>query len=289
MKQYFSYFKWMFLILGGLALITGFVGVANLLMPDKIYDRQNNAAPKERVFDYAEVLTDAQERDLEALIEKRESQIGCDIVVVTINQSLYDIYGITEDTDWNWEWSITEFAETFYINKGYGFNVAGENGDGALLLHNYDPVEKGLHLTHGGRVWNHYSDEMVSDVLDKVYYKAKISPYEAYKYYIENMYEEMSGKAAKLNLPPVVLFIIAVIAAAIFIATHLKSKEGEKTTTSSTYVENNSVQFKVKTDELINKYVTSRVIQTSSSSGGSRSGGGRSSGGSRMGGGSRRG
>ena len=226
---------------------------------------------------------------LEELIAKREKQIGCDIVLVTIDESLYDIYGITEDTDYNWEWSITEYAESFFIDNGFGYNVAGQNGDGALLLHNWHPIEKGLHVTHGGRVWNHYSDSMISDLLDDIYYKAKIDPYEAYKYYIENMYREMSGQANKINLPPFILFIIAIVAATIFIATHMKSKEGSKTTTASTYVENGSVQFKVRTDQLVNKYVTSRVIQTSSSSGGSRSGGGRSSGGSRMGGGSRRG
>ncbi len=289
MKQYFSYFKWIFIALGALTVITIFVAVVRAIVPGEIYVRKNSAAPEERVFDYADVLTNSEERDLEELIAKREKQIGCDIVLVTINESLYDIYGITEDTDWNWEWSITEYAETFFIDNNFGYNVAGQNGDGALLLHNWDPVEKGLHLTHGGRVWDHYSDSMIADVLDEVYYKAKTDPYEAYKYYVENMYREMSGQANKINLNPLILFIIAIVAAAIFIATHMKSKEGEKTTTASTYVENGSVQFKVKTDQLVNKYVTSRTIQTSSSSGGSRSGGGRSSGGSRMGGGSRRG
>ena len=289
MKQYFSYFKWIFIALGALMAITIFVAVARAIIPGEIYVRKNTEAPEERVFDYADVLTNSEERDLEELIAKREKQIGCDIVLVTIDESLYDIYGITEDTDYNWEWSITEYAESFFIDNGFGYNVAGQNGDGALLLHNWHPIEKGLHVTHGGRVWNHYSDSMISDLLDDIYYKAKIDPYEAYKYYIENMYREMSGQANKINLPPFILFIIAIVAATIFIATHMKSKEGSKTTTASTYGENGSVQFKVRTDQLVNKYVTSRVIQTSSSSGGSRSGGGRSSGGSRMGGGSRRG
>ncbi len=289
MKQYFSYFKWIFIALGALMAITIFVAVARAIIPGEIYVRKNTEAPEERVFDYADVLTNSEERDLEELIAKREKQIGCDIVLVTIDESLYDMYGITEDTDYNWEWSITEYAESFFIDNGFGYNVAGQNGDGALLLHNWHPIEKGLHVTHGGRVWNHYSDSMISDLLDDIYYKAKIDPYEAYKYYIENMYREMSGQANKINLSPFILFIIAIVAATIFIATHMKTKEGSKTTTASTYVENGSVQFKVRTDQLVNKYVTSRVIQTSSSSGGSRSGGGRSSGGSRMGGGSRRG
>lgn len=288
MKQYFSYFKWMFIVLGVLAVITGVVAAANALASGNTYVRGNNEAPEQRVYDYADVLTDAEEKDLEELIAKRESQIGCDIVLVTIDESLYDIYGITEDTDSNWEWSITEYAETFYIDNNFGFDKPGVEGDGALLLHNWHPIEKGLHVTHGGRVWDHYSDSMIADVLDEIYDKAKNDPYEAYKYYVENMYQEMSGKAGNIDLNPFMLFIIAVIAAAVFIATHIKPKQGSKTTTSSTYVENGSVKFNIQRDELVNKYVTKRVIQ-SSSSGGSGSSGGRSSGGSRMGGGSRRG
>ena len=287
MKQYFSYFKWMFIVLGAVAAITGVVALANAMASEKVYTRTNREAPEQRVYDYADVLTDEEEKDLEELIAKREGQIGCDIVLVTINESLYDIYGITEDTDANWEWSITEYAELFYLDNNYGFDETGVEGDGALLLHNWHPVEKGLHVAHGGKVWDHYSDSMIADLLDEIYYKAKKDPYEAYKYYVENMYDEMSGKASAIDLNPFVLFIIAVVVAAIFIATHIKPKEGSKTTTSSTYVENGSTKFNVQRDELINKYITKRVIQSSSGGGGSS--GGRSSGGSRMGGGSRRG
>lgn len=288
MKQYFSYFKWLFIVLGVLAVITGAVAAINAIASNTTYIRKNNAAPEQRVYDYADVLTNAEEKELEELIAKREVQIGCDIVLVTIDESLYDKYGVTVDTDSNWEMCMIQYAEDFYIDNQFGFNRPGEEGDGALLLHNWDPVEKGLHLAHGGRVWDHYSDAMIEDVLDEIYYEAKNDPYEAYKYYVENMYYEMSGKASHINLNPFILLIIAVIAAAIFIATHIKPKEGSKTTTSSTYVENGSIKFNVQRDELINKFVTKRVIQ-SSSGGGSRSSGGRSSGGSRMGGGSRRG
>ncbi len=287
MKQFFSYFKVLFIILGIVAVITGVVGISQLL--ESGYVRKNSEAPSERVYDYADVLSEKEEEKLAALIAKREQQIGCDIVLVTINESLYEKYGVTEDTDANWEECITRYAEDFYIDNGYGYNLPGEDGDGALLLHNWYPEEKGLHLAHGGRVWDHYSDGMIADVLDEVYYEAKESPYRAYRIYIEDMYREMSGKNANINLNPFVLFIIAVIAAGIFIGMHIKSKEGQKTTVASTYVENGSVRFHVQKDELVNKFVTSRVIPRDTGSSGGSGGGGRSSGGSRMGGGSRRG
>lgn len=287
MKQFFSYFKFLFIILGILAVVTGVTGAVQLMSGS--YIRKNSGAPSERVYDYADVLSDAEEEKLVKLIEKREKQIGCDIVLVTINESLYEKYGVTEDTDANWEACITRYAEDFYIDNGYGYNLPGEDGDGALLLHNWYPGEKGLHLAHGGRVWDHYSDGMIADVLDEVYYKAKESPYRAYRLYIEDMYREMSGKSSKINLNPFLLFVIAIVSAGIFVGTHIKSKEGQKTTVPSTYVENGSVRFHVQRDELVNKFVTSRVIPQNTSSGGRSGGGGRSSGGSRMGGGSRRG
>lgn len=287
MKQYFSYFKFIFIIFGVLAVVT--IGATLVNSATGKYTRTNDEAPSRRVYDNADVLSDSEEEKLEELIAKRENQIGCDIVLVTINESLYDLYGITEDTDSNWEKSITQYAEDFYIDNDFGFDRPGENGDGALLLHNWHPIEKGLHLTHGGKVWDHYDDYMISEVLDAIYYRAKSDPYNAYKYYIENMYKEMSGNGNNIELNPLLLLVITVVVAGIFISTHLKVKEGQKTTASTTYVENGSVKFNVKRDELVNKYVTSRVIPQSTSGGGGGGGGRRSSGGSRMGGGSRRG
>lgn len=283
MKQFFSYFKIVFIALGVLLIVTV---VTTLTKGNIKYDRKNDKAPTQRVYDYAEVLTQEQEDELEKLIAKRENQIGCDIVLVTINESLYEKYGITEDTDANWERCITRYAEDFYQDNGFGYDEPGIDGDGALLLHNWYPDEKGSHLTHGGRVWEHYDDDMIGEVLDEVYYRALSNPYDAYRYYIEDMYNEMSGKGNAI--PPVMILLCAVLVSGIFVCMHIKSKEGTKTTTETTYVENNSIKYNIKRDELKNKYVTSRVIPKSSS-GGSGGGGGRSSGGSHMGGGSRRG
>lgn len=283
MKQFFSYFKIVFIALGILLIVTV---VTTLTKGNIKYDRKNDKAPTQRVYDYAEVLTQEQEDELEKLIAKRENQIGCDIVLVTINESLYEKYGITEDTDANWKRCITRYAEDFYLDNGFGYDEPGIDGDGALLLHNWYPAEKCSHLTHGGRVWEHYDDDMIGEVLDEVHDRALSNPYDAYRYYIEDMYNEMSGKGNAI--PPVIILVCAVLVSGIFVCMHIKSKEGTKTTTETTYVENNSIKYNIKRDEIKNKYVTSRVIPKSSG-GGSGGGGGRSSGGSHMGGGSRRG
>ncbi len=288
MKKYFSYFKFLFIILGILAVVTAGAAVVSKL--NSTYVRKNSEAPARRVYDYAEVLTEKEEDKLAELIARREKETGCDIVLVTINESLYKKYGVTEDTDKNWESCMMRFADDFYDENNFGYNRV--HGDGVLLLHNWYPAEKGSWLSTCGRALDRYSRSMVNNILDDVYAKAKRNPYQAYRSYIENVYRDMSGKG-KINLNPLILLVISVVAAGIFIATHIKSKEGEKTTAASTYVENNSVRFRIQRDELVNKFVTTRVIPRNTGGGGGGHSGGAgshmSSGGVSHGGGGRRG
>ncbi len=288
MKEYFSYFKFLFITLGVIALITAGIGITRLI--EGGYVRGNMNAPSQRVYDYADVLSDAEEKKLTELIEKRELKIGCDIVLVTINESLYSKYGITEDTDRNWEYCMMNYADDFYDQKEFGFDEV--HGDGVLLLDNWYQGEKGSWLSTCGKVYDHYSARMVNKVLDDVYDLVDYSPYRAYESYIENVYKEMNRADAGININPFIMFVVAVFAAGFFITIHLKGKEGKKTTVASTYLENGSVRFNVSRDELVNKFVTSRVIPQdtggSSSGGGGRSGGHTSSGGVSHGGGGRR-
>lgn len=242
--------------------------------------------PLQRVYDEADVLTASEEEKLEELIAKREKQIGCDIVLVTINESILDG---KEDVGKNWENGMMNYADDFYDENKFGYDKV--HGDGVLLLDNWYEGEKGSWLSTCGRVYKKFSTRMIDDVIDDVFKQVEKSPYKAYCAYINDIYKEMSS-GAKAGLHPLVLFLIAVVAAVIFVFTHLKGKIGEKTTNSSTYVQEGSVKFLVKNDTLVNKFVTSRVIpkNTGGSSGSSGGGGGHTSSGgvSHGGGGGRR-
>lgn len=283
MKQYFSYFKFLFITILVMALLTGGIGVARSLTEKHI--RKNNAAEGERVFDYADVLTAAEEKKLAEQIAKREQQIGCDIVIVTINQSVLDFYGYGANTDSSWSRAMRDFADDFYDENGFGYNRV--HGDGVLLLDNWYEGEKGSWLSTCGRVLERYSNSMIDSVLDDVYDRVEKSPYKAYSAYIEDIYRDMMR--GRININPLIVLGAAAVAAVIFIVSHMKTKEGEKTTGASAYVENGSVQFTVMRDELINKHVTS-VAYNPGSGGGHSGGGGRhvSSGGVSHGGGGRR-
>lgn len=272
MKQYFSYFKILFIILGAVAVLTGSVAIIQMVSGSETYTRTNNEAPTQRVYDYAGVLSDDEEKMLADLIAERETQCGCDIVLVTINESLYEKYGITEDTDSNREDCMMQYADDFYDENLYGFDTV--HGDGALLLDNWYNGEKGSWLSTSGRVYSHYTYTMIDEVLDDVYDQVEYNPYKAYKAYVNDVYREMAGKNDAIELSVLPLFVISLVAAGIFMGMHLKGKSGTKTTTATTYVENGSIKFNVKSDELVNKYVTSRVIPRNTGSGGGRSGGG---------------
>lgn len=289
MKQYFSYFKYLFIILGVVALVTGVATGVRYATGRHV--RSNHDCPQERVYDYADVLTDKEEENLRKQIAKAETRTGCDIVLVTINESVLDYCGFKQNTDANWERAMMNYADDFYDENNYGFDEV--HGDGVLLLDNWYEGEKGTWLSTCGKAYMNYSTRMIDNVLDEVYDLVEISPYHAYTRYVKNVSADMGG-GQNIRLGLLTCIIVALIPSIIFIFVHLKPAEGKKSVTAQTYVEGGVPLMKVHADELINKTVTSRVIQTDSSrssGGGSSSGGGgghRSSGGVSHGGGGRR-
>lgn len=301
MKQYFKYFSVLYIIFGILLAITAVVFIGQLLMKEDVKTRANHECPTERVYDYADVLTDEEEDKLRERIALAEARTQCDLVIVTINESIIDYCGYEYNTDANWEDSMMNYADDFYDQNCYGYDKV--HGDGALLLDNWylegtSESQAGSWLSTCGAVYDRYSTYMIDDLLDEVYYGLDYGTYRAYLEYIDHIERYMSSDSEKVPLIPFgACFVVALIPAIIFVAIHLKSKEGNKTTNQSTYVDvqkSGNTVFKERRDELIDKRVTSVRIQTSSggSGGGSRSSGRggshRSSSGVRHGGGGRR-
>ena len=93
MKEYFKYFRWVFIVIAVLAIVLAAIkGAQGLAAITGSHERTNaECTTTQRVFDYADVLTDREEKKLESLIAKREKQTGCDIVLVTLYESLKSI------------------------------------------------------------------------------------------------------------------------------------------------------------------------------------------------------
>lgn len=301
-QQYISYFKIWFIVLGIVVVVAAVLFVGSLLKPASESERENTHSPSDRVYDNADVLSKAEEKKLEKLIEETENRIQCDIILVTINQRVENLdddeieeYGYRYD---DWELNMRDLADDFYDHNEFGYDEVGDDGDGVLLLDNWYSGQMGSWISTSGKVFEEFGDYEINRVLDAVDAGLATSPYAGYAAYVKKVEQLMSGGSGDLVVygsgSKYIFAVIAIpiIVALFFIFGNIKSKEGKVTTTASTYVANGKPKVNVSQDNYLRKHVTSRVIQTSSSSGGTRSGGGggghRSSSGRSHGGGGRR-
>lgn len=244
------------------------------------YVRTNTSCKtQERVFDYGDKLTDQEEDALRRLIAKREAQIGCDIVLVTLNEPVGDSM-----------YALRDYADDFYDENQFGYDKAW--GDGVLLVDNwysYGDYNGDTWLSTAGRVERKYSNGMINSLLDYVCEVVNANPYDAYTRYVNRVYEDMSGASfVFLRLKNNVILAIALVVTVLYLLINLSLEKGKKTTTAKTYMVSGNSYLRDKQDVLLTKNVTRRIIQTSSS-GGSSGGGGHhiSSGGHSHGGGGR--
>ena len=280
MREYFRYFRWIYIILAAMAILTVLLHVGPwgpAGKPD--YQRTNTeCATAERVFDDAGVLSDEEEEKLRQLIAKREEQTGCDIVLVTLREPLEEYARAIEPDVISSEY-VRVFAEQFWENTGFGYDKP--DGDGVILVDNWSREDDGkIHtwLCTTGRAYNAYYVEDVDRLLGNVYRYIEKDPYRAYKAYVDTFYHDMTGSGTgRFSVPGYIPWLIGLIASIIFMCCNWRSKQGKKTTTANTYVAGRQPVFRVSQDRFLRKTVTSRKIQTSSGSSGG--GGGRSHGG----------
>lgn len=290
-KQYLHFFRIWFVIVGVLFVFTMMVAAKRLLNTS---EGRNAQAPTERVYDYADVLTDAEEQQLRELIAEKEAEIRCDLVLVTIRQPVEgseakETYGYRY-TDWTL--NMQDIADDFYDNHFYGYN--SPYGDGALILDNCYEGQEGTHLSTSGRVFEWFGDKEIDRALTYVDQYIDSDPCKAYSACINYIAAEMSIESGSVGGMFLMLgLVVSTIVAGIFVATHLRSKEGKNTTTATTYIVGGKPVMNLQRDDFVRKHVSQRRIETSSStrSGSSSRGHGGahvSSGGHSHGGGSHR-
>lgn len=279
-KQYFKFFSIWFIVTGCLLLIGGAVLVGSMLKPAGY--RKNYDAPDERVYDYADVLTDEEEDDLRDYIEECEDKVKIDIVLVTIAEDMED--------GGSWESNMMNYADDFYDENEYGYNKV--HGDGVLLLDNWYEDQEGSWLSTCGSVYEEFGNYEIDRVLDVVYNQVETNPYKAYTSYVSTVTNYMTNAGSSVHIPWLFVVLAPIVVAVIFALINLSQKPAKDTTTASTYVTGGRPNMNVCTDDFIRKNVVTRRIQSNSGSGGGRSGGRggshRSSGGVRHGGGGRR-
>lgn len=277
MGRFLKRFKVCLIILGALLVIyLGIGAIHSLAGTLRNGDRQNaDCTTKERVFDTADVLTDGEEEKLRKLIAKREKQTGCDIVLVTLNESLEE-YAKKRQTYIAPDKYVMVYADDFYDEHMFGYDKP--QGDGVLLLDNLYRESDGWAyswLCTTGKAEEKYSSVMIDHLLEKSYRFSKVSPYMGYKAYINQFYHDMNGFGlinANFSVP--VLLIVSLAAAVLFVVFNLGSSAGAKTTTSRSYVKDGKVKVVRREDRFIRKNVVQHRIQTNNGSSGGHGGGG---------------
>ena len=261
MKKYIKHFS-VLLIIFAIVLVL-FVVALIKKEPDKeeqgVYERTNTEClTDERVFDYADVLSDDEEKSLRDLIAEKEGEIGCDIVLVTIS-----------DPDYAGDTAMMNYADDFYDNYKYGYDAPW--GDGALYLDNMLGVGNSYSwFSTSGRVEDTYSTSMINHLIDGVCDRVNADPYDAYVYYINSLSATMSGEDVSMYeaIPWYAIWGVAAVVTFVYVLVCINHNVGKKTTSANTYVAGGAAQFPDRRDVFISKHTTRRTIQSNSGSGG---------------------
>ncbi len=288
-RQYFKYFR-VWLIATAILLVAAIVATAVKYI-SRPAGRGNTSAPAERVYDFADVLTDEEEKELRAYIAECEEKAKIDIVIVTTNEP----FGLVESEKFN---VMMNYADDFWDERMYGYNRA--YGDGALLLDNWYKDEQGSQmgtwLSTSGKMESIVGAYEEDQILDAMYAYIEQDAYKAYRAAVKQLaYWGAADERENPGLPLGAIVFLPLVIAAVYIVVHLRQAPAKDTTAATAYVAGGKPIMKEKTDTFLRKSVTKRRIETSSGGGGgggSHSGGGSgghhtSSGGHSHGGGGR--
>ncbi len=155
------------------------------IIGEKAYDdltsaesgRINNESPEERVFDYADVLTDEEEDKLRAYIAEREEACSMDIVLLILDEDVISTMGL------DWSAAMQTRAEGFYDDNKFGYNEV--YGDGVLLLDNWYQDQAGSWILTSGKQADEFTDEHLSEIFDEMFAVINDDPCEAYRLFVE--------------------------------------------------------------------------------------------------------
>lgn len=238
-----------------------------------------------RVFDYADKLTDSQEKELEAYIHEAEKRTTCDIVIVALNESLKDYapeyrakYNMTITPDKY----VMVYADKFWEDNKFGYDKpqildgTPNSGDGVLLVDNNfrEPETNKIYtwMCTTGKVERAYSEEMIDHALDVFYEYVEEDYYKACLKFVKQFELDMTGEihltGSKITIG------IAIFYGLIYMLSHLSSKAGSSTVTESSYLMEGSLEFPVNRDLFVRKDVTKRYNPPSESRSGGGGGGG---------------
>lgn len=295
-RRFFKYFRIPLILVLVVAVCFCVVRINKGSYEDRFKESTNHERVygDKRVFDYGDQLTDEEEAKLEAHIHEAERKAQCDIVIVTLDESLKDYapeYRAKYTMDITPSRYVMVYADKFWEDNKFGYDCpqvldgSTSTGDGVLLVDNiFREPETGRIYTWmctTGSAEKRYSSSMIDYALDVFYEYVDDNYYTACVKFVDRVVSDMSHKQFSKAIWP---YIVVAIFLLIFIPAKLYTEEGEKTVKEDSYLIEGSLNFPVCEDRFMHKNVTKTYNPpTSSSSGGGgghhTSGGGGSHGG----------
>ncbi len=165
------------LILGGLGLFLKY-GVFQGMMTSKQARTNTQCLTQERIFDEANVLTDAQKESLFELLSEKEQMTGMDIVLLTIREP-----------DINDYYEIRDYAQSYYEENKFGWDQP--NGDGVIYVDNWATGYCWLCTT--GKASEKLDDGTIQFIINRTNETINEDPYGAYRTMIDTVSSEMQN------------------------------------------------------------------------------------------------
>ncbi len=243
-----------------------------------------------KVYDFADILTDSEEKEIYNKIQNFIEHTNMDMVFVSIDMS-YSYDSKNED-----------FAADFYDYNDFGLNSS--NYSGILLLRNNYSSDRYYDMYVFGDAQLYFDQSRADDILDSIYsdfvnkkylngissFISKCSSYydRGYVYKYRHAYVDSDSYIRFNYYIPIIpclggSLFITLIVMLILIS---KNKMIRKATTASEYLDKDSVNYTKHLDQFTHSHTTHYTVSSSSGGGGSHggsSGGGHFSGGGRHG------
>ncbi|MBO4846338.1 MAG: TPM domain-containing protein [Lachnospiraceae bacterium] len=271
MNKFFKYFKVPFILLAILAVVTIGIRIARSGKPTGIERNNTETDLTTNVFNFAGNLEPSHVAALESLIESTEEEVGCDIAIITLDETLEGRYN-SQPYQW-----VRDYAADFAAEHSMGYDKP--NGNIIIFVDNiYREPSSGK--VHSWLWTNGLAEEMIptseaEEIMDVALeyltdYSDADDFYSAYAKVIELVPGNMRSTSQSMLriFRPSYILIFALVVALLYILINWTTKAGVRTTVSTTYVENGRPNLTHKGDVFLRKTVTKRKIQTSSSSGG---------------------
>lgn len=226
-----------------------------------------NSSTKLYVVDQADILTDSEEKKLEALCKKASKNCETDIVIITMRtgKDYQDFDNYVDDILYNY----------------YGYSGKSANPD--AVVYAIDMVSRANGCRTAGKAQSDISQSVLDDI--RISSGEELTDGDYYagcKVFVKGIEKQLNNSFLyEFMLYWPIKLIIAAVIALISVLVMMGNSKTKVTVSGRTYA-NNGLRMHRQEDRFINTTVTTRRIESSSSSGGSRSGGGGgNSGGSR--------